>query len=214
LLDIMDHSARRMVSMVRGLLDVAKLESAQPELECEEVLVSDIVRQSMEPLSINANAKHIKLQLEVGPGEPAVHADPLRLSQIFNNLLSNAVKFTSPGGRVTVTVAAVEGNVRIAVKDTGLGIPQNDLPHIFDKYYQASNKPTAGEPGTGLGLAIVRELVLAHHGRIDVTSELNQGTSFTVSLPVKPQVGIAGSGVSRHRTVSSDQAVELAGHGA
>ena len=70
LLDIMDHSARRMVSMVRGLLDVAKLESEQPELECEEVLVSDIVRQSMEPLSINANAKHIKLHLEVAAGNP------------------------------------------------------------------------------------------------------------------------------------------------
>jgi signal transduction histidine kinase len=210
LLDIMDHSARRMVSMVRGLLDVAKLESAQPELECEELRVSDIVRQSMEPLSINANAKHIKLQLEVAPAEPPLYADRLRLSQVFNNLLSNAVKFTSPGGMVTVTVAPVQGNVRIAVKDTGLGISKKDLPHIFDKYYQASNKPTAGEPGTGLGLAIVRELVLLHHGQIDVTSEVNQGTSFVVSLPLKPQVGIAGSGVSRHHSASSDQALELA----
>ena len=211
LLDIMDHSARRMVSMVRGLLDVAKLESEEPELECEQALVSDIVRQSMEPLSINANAKHIKLQLEVAPGEPALCADRLRLSQVFNNLLSNAVKFTSPNGMVTVTIAAVQGNVRIAVKDTGLGIPQKDLPHIFDKYYQASNRPTAGEPGTGLGLAIVRELVLLHHGQIDVTSELDQGTSFIVSLPVKSQAGIASAGVSRHHTTSSDQALELAG---
>ena len=110
-----------------------------------------------------------------------------------------------------MTVAPVQGNVRIAVKDTGLGIPQNDLPHIFDKYYQASNKPTAGEPGTGLGLAIVRELVLLHHGQIDVTSELNQGTSFIVSLPVKPQAGIAGSRVSHPQTACSDQALELAG---
>jgi signal transduction histidine kinase len=211
LLDIMDYSARRMVSMVRGLLDIAKLESEQPELECEEVLVSDIVRQSMEPLSINANAKHIQLLLEVDPGEPTLYADRLRLSQVFNNLLSNAVKFTSPGGMVTVTVTPVQGNVRIAVKDTGLGISQNDLPHIFDKYYQASNKPTAGEPGTGLGLAIVRELVLLHDGKIDVTSEVNQGTSFIVSLPVKPQVGIAGSRVSHPHTASSDQALELAG---
>ena len=85
------------------------------------------------------------------------------------------------------------------------------MPHIFDKYYQASNKPTAGEPGTGLGLAIVRELVLLHHGQIDVTSELDQGTSFVVSLPVKSQAGIASGGVSRHHTVSPDQALELAG---
>ena len=211
LLDIMDHSARRMVSMVRGLLDVAKLEADQTELECEEVLVSDIIRQSIEPLSINANAKHIKLHLEVADGEPTLYVDWLRLSQVFNNLLSNAVKFTSPGGRVTVTVAAVQGNVRIAVKDTGLGISPNDLPHIFDKYYQASTKPTAGEPGTGLGLAIVRELVLAHHGQIDVSSELNQGTSFTVSLPVKLQAGTKGSEVFRHNASSSNQSLELAG---
>ena len=211
LLDIMDHSARRMVSMVRGLLDVAKLESEEPELECEQVLVSDIIRQSMEPLSINANAKHIQLHLDVAKGEPTLCADRLRLSQVFNNLLSNAVKFTSPSGQVSVTVEEVEGNVRIVVKDTGLGIPRNDLPHIFDKYYQASNKPTAGEPGTGLGLAIVREMVLLHHGRIDVTSELNQGTSFIVSLPVNPQAALAGSKVSRPHTASSDQALELTG---
>jgi signal transduction histidine kinase len=211
LLDILDHSARRMVSMVRGLLDVAKLEAEEPELECEEVLVSDIVRQSMEPLSINANAKHIKLHLDAADGEPTLYADRLRLSQVFNNLLSNAVKFTSPGGMVTVTIKAVQGNVCIAVKDTGLGIPKKDLPNIFDKYYQASNKPTAGEVGTGLGLAIVRELVLLHDGQIDVTSELNQGTSFIVSLPVKPQAGTASSKVSRPHTASSDQALDLAG---
>lgn len=210
LLDIMDHSARRMVSMVRGLLDVAKLEASQMELECEAVLVSDIIRQSIEPLSINANAKHIRLQLKVAPGEPMLYGDRLRLSQIFNNLLSNAVKFTSPGGTVAVKVEAAEGNVRVAVEDTGLGISKNDLPHIFDKYYQASNRPTGGEKGTGLGLAIVRELVLAHKGHINVTSERDQGTSFVVSLPVKPQGGTATGRVSRHQPPSRHQTPELA----
>lgn len=207
LLDIMDHSARRMVSMVRGLLDVAKLESEQANLECEELLASDIIRQSMEPLSINANAKHIKLKLELMPEEPTVFADRLRLSQVFNNLLGNAVKFTSPGGSVVVTIAAEHGNVRIAIKDTGLGIPKSDLPHIFDKYYQASNKPTAGETGTGLGLAIVRELVLLHHGQIEVTSESDQGTCFVVSLPVKARSGVASGGVLQHQSVFQDPAL-------
>jgi two-component system sensor histidine kinase ResE len=72
------------------------------------------------------------------------------------------------------------------VQDTGLGIPQSDLPHVFDKYYQASTKATGGEPGTGLGLAIVRELVLLHGGRIDVESAMNRGTTFTVYLPSRP----------------------------
>jgi signal transduction histidine kinase len=183
LLDLMDHSARRMVSMVRGLLDISKLEQAEIQLEREELLISDVLRQSMEPLTINANAKHISLQLDVLKEEPVVQVDRLRVSQIFNNLLSNAVKFTAAGGKVVVTISPEADGVRIAVQDTGLGIPQNDLPHVFDKYYQASTKSTAGEKGTGLGLAIVRELVLLHGGQIDVTSELSRGTTFVVYLP-------------------------------
>jgi signal transduction histidine kinase len=185
LLDLMDQSTRRMVSMVRGLLDVAKLQSDQPVLELTELLVSEVIHESIEPLKINANAKHIRLELHAPPSEPVVQADRLRLAQIFNNLLSNAVKFTSPGGRVAVTVEPQTDGVRVKVQDTGLGIPQSDLPHVFDKYYQAGTKPTAGEPGTGLGLAIVRELVLRHGGRISVESVLNRGTTFTVDLPAK-----------------------------
>jgi signal transduction histidine kinase len=183
LLELMDDSARRMVSMVRGLLDVAKLESAEIQLEREEVLVSEVIEQSMKPLAINANAKHITLELHGSPGEPVLQADRLRLSQIFNNLLSNAVKFTAPGGKVTATIEPATGGVRVSITDTGLGIPGNELPHVFDKYYQTSTKATAGEKGTGLGLAIVRELVLLHSGQINVTSEVNQGTTFTIYLP-------------------------------
>jgi signal transduction histidine kinase len=197
LLDLMDHSARRMVSMVRGLLDVAKLQSDEVELEYEEMLVSDAIRQSMEPLAINANAKQITLKLDIAPGEPIVRVDHLRVSQIFNNLLSNAVKFTAPGGRVSVSVDSADEGVRVAIADTGLGIPKNDLPHVFDKYYQASTKATGGEKGTGLGLAIVRELVLLHGGKIDVSSELNRGTTFTVYLPQKPSAGCKTAGVTK-----------------
>jgi signal transduction histidine kinase len=200
LLEIMDQSARRMVSMVRGLLDVAKLEAEQIELERDDVLVSEVIRQSIEPRSINASAKHITITLDVASREPTLHADRLRLSQIFNNLLSNAVKFTAPGGRVLVNVTPAGENVRIDVADTGLGIARNDLPHVFDRYYQASTKATAGEKGTGLGLAIVRELVLLHGGQIDVSSELNRGTTFTVSLPatVKEQQ-LGNNPTSDHR---------------
>ena len=205
LLDLMDHSARRMVSMVRGLLDVAKLQSDQMELECEDVFVSEVLRHSMEPLQINADAKQIALQLDVAPGEPMLRGDRLRLSQVFNNLLSNAVKFTAPGGTVALTVDLARDGVRVAVKDTGLGIPKTDLPHIFDKYYQASTKATAGEAGTGLGLAIVRELVLLHGGQIDVTSELNRGTTFTVYLPKRiPEASIKKTaGVKRGQPVTN-----------
>ncbi|MEY2558325.1 MAG: hypothetical protein QOE34_1750 [Verrucomicrobiota bacterium] len=183
LLDIMDQSTDRMVSMVRGLLDISKLHAEKIELELEDVLVSEVIRQSMEPLAINASAKQIALKLHVEAGEPALRADPLRLSQIFSNLLTNAVKFTAPGGKVDVSVEPAQGGVQVNIRDTGLGIPKEELPHVFDKFRQTKTKATAGETGTGLGLSIVRELVLLHHGRITVSSELNRGSVFTVLLP-------------------------------
>ena len=186
LLGIMDQSARRMVTMVRRLLDISKFQADKVELELEDVLASDVVRQSMEPLAINANAKRITLQIHVAPGEPMLRADRLRLSQIFSNLLTNAVKFTSNGGTVDVTVEPAAEGVQVKVRDTGLGIPEDELPRIFDKYRQTTTKATDGEDGTGLGLAIVRELVLLHAGEITVASEVNRGSVFTVRLPVNP----------------------------
>ena len=191
LLNLMDHSARRMVAMVRGLLDVSKLQAEETELERDNLHVSDVIRESIAPLKINSDAKGITLELHVAPDEPFVFADPLRVAQIFNNLLSNAVKFTSAGGSVTVTVSGHRDGVHVTVQDTGLGIARGELPHIFEKFHQASTKATAGEPGAGLGLAIVRELVLLHDGRVDVTSELGRGTTFTVCLPKSSPAAVA-----------------------
>jgi signal transduction histidine kinase len=200
LLETMDHSVRRMVSMVRGLLDISKLEAEQIELERELVRVSDVIHQSIEPLAINADAKQIVLRLEVDPSEPVLNADRLRLSQIFNNLLSNAVKFTPAGGSVTATVERNSDGVRVTITDTGLGVPRPDLPHIFDRYYQASTKATAGERGMGLGLAIVREMIVLHDGHIEVTSEVNRGTTFIVHLPRGPQSRAYQAGAAMLKT--------------
>jgi signal transduction histidine kinase len=186
LLGLLDHSAQRMVSMVRGLLDISKLQSEKVELELEDVRVSEVVRQAIEPLAINANAKDIKVKLHPAEQEPVLRADRLRVSQIFSNLLANAVKFTSPGGAVDVTIEPTKDAVKVNVRDTGLGIPKDEMPHIFDKYRQTSTKATAGEPGAGLGLAIVREMVLLHGGRISVSSQVNRGTVFSVCLPIDP----------------------------
>ena len=187
LLGIMDHSATRMVSMVSGLLDISKLQADEIELELEDLLASEVIRQAMEPLAINANAKRITLRLDVASGEPVLRADRLRLSQIFGNLLSNAVKFTPNGGAVDVTVAPAPEGIQVDIKDTGLGIPKEEIEQIFDKYRQTTTKATAGEKWTGLGLAIVRELVLLHAGQISVASEVNRGSVFTVRLPANPE---------------------------
>jgi signal transduction histidine kinase len=186
LLSIMDQSARRMVSMVRGLLDISKLQAEKVELELEEFRLSELIRHVMQPLVINANAKHIDFTFHPPLREPLLCADRLRVSQIFSNLLTNAIKFTSSGGAVEVEIEPGKDMIKARVRDTGLGIPKNELPHIFEKYRQTATKSTAGEQGAGLGLAIVREMVLLHGGKISVSSEVNRGSVFSVSLPLKP----------------------------
>ena len=184
LLGLMDQSARRMVSMVRGLLDISKLQSDKVELELEDMRLSEVIRHTMQPLVINANAKHIELNFHPPSQEPVLRADRLRVSQIFSNLLTNAVKFTAPGGAVDVSIEPKKDVVNVHVRDTGLGIPKDEMPHIFDKYRQTATKATAGENGAGLGLAIVREMVLLHGGHISVSSEVNRGSVFSVCLPI------------------------------
>ncbi len=188
LLGIMDQSARRMVSMVRGLLDISKLQAEKVELELEELRLSEVVRHAMQPLVINANAKNIALNFHPALSEPIVRADRLRVLQIFSNLLTNAVKFTDSGGSVDVSIEPTRDVVKVKVRDTGLGIAKEEMPYIFDRYRQTATKATAGESGAGLGLAIVREMVLLHGGKISVSSELNLGSVFTVCLPINPPV--------------------------
>ena len=185
LLNLMDHSARRMTAMVRGLLEATKTQAPEEvRLEYSDLRLSDVVRDSMEPLLMNANAKQVHFELDVAPEEPVIHADHLRISQIFNNLLSNAVKFTPTGGRIRVRIEPAFGGVRAQVHDSGIGISEADLPHVFDKYFQGSSAATAGEPGTGLGLALAREMAALHDGYIKADSEAGKGSTFTVYLPV------------------------------
>ena len=107
------------------------------------------------------------------------------MSEVLGNLLSNAFKFTDRGGRVELSVASVPEGVRMEVRDSGAGIPPNQLAHVFEKFYQADNQSAAASKGTGLGLAIAKQIVEAHRGSITVASQLGVGTSFTITLPVE-----------------------------
>jgi len=113
-----------------------------------------------------------------------VQADPKSIEEIFNNLITNAISYSPDGGRVTVTAHGQGEYMEIKVKDTGVGIPTEELPKIFDKFYRVKHPKTRQVMGTGLGLAIVRGVVEAHHGSIDVESTQDQGTTFRILLPV------------------------------
>ena len=177
------NSVQQLSDLVSKLLDLSRLEAGKVQLEPIELRASDVARQSVEALRFSAEAKSIDCRLIVEPGEPVLYADWMKLSQIVNNLLSNAIKFTPTGGAITVTIASEPRGVLVSVADTGLGIPSEALPHLFEKFRQIHARGTADERGSGLGLAIVRQLVELHDGSIDVTSEPQRGSTFVVHLP-------------------------------
>jgi signal transduction histidine kinase len=131
-----------------------------------------------------AQARGIALQVSTEPGLPDTFADPERMIQVLGNLVSNALRYTPPGGQITLSARPRGGAIALAVQDTGAGIAPEALPHVFDRFYRGD--PARNQEGdeSGLGLAIAKSITEAHGGKIEVESELGQGTTFTVSLPV------------------------------
>jgi signal transduction histidine kinase len=178
-----EASSRRMLQLIEQLLDLARLESGQFELELQPVQLSRVARQAAELAQTVAAAKRIAIEVVVGPDEALLEGDPIKLFQVMSNLLSNATKFTPPGGSICLSVAAAPGGMQVSVADTGLGIPAEALPRLFEKFQQVHRRGTAGEAGSGLGLAIVRQLVELHGGSITVQSTPGQGSTFNVFFP-------------------------------
>jgi signal transduction histidine kinase len=133
--------------------------------------------------------KSIALREEIPDYLPRASVDAARLVQVLQNLVSNAVKFTSPGGEIAIRAAAKNGEALIAVRDTGIGIPAEDLPRLFDRFWQATGSRRGG---AGLGLAIAKGIVEAHGGRIWVESEVGRGSTFTFAVPVLEGTGTNG----------------------
>jgi heavy metal sensor kinase len=174
----------KLSSIVRALLLLSQAESGQLALQKAPLDLGEVVTDLVEQFQIPAEEKNVQLRAVVEPCPP-VEADRTQIERLVSNLLSNAVKYTPQGGSVTVTTgpAREEGWTKISVEDTGLGIPAESLPHIFDRFYRVHNPQTAGVQGLGLGLSFVAWIVEAHGGRIDVASNAGEGTRFTVLLP-------------------------------
>ncbi|HEY6102443.1 MAG TPA: ATP-binding protein [bacterium] len=181
-LSIIDGETDRLVKLVDDLLDLSLLESRRLTLELKPVDVSVLVAHTVDKLRPLATTQRLTLQ-QSGPSGIVVSADADRLAQVLTNLVANALKYTPEGGRVEVQVAAVNGEVEVLVNDSGRGIGPEDLPRVFERFYRADRSRTRGSGGTGLGLAIAKHIVEAHGGRISVSSQPNEGTTFKVTLP-------------------------------
>ncbi len=170
---------------MEDLLTLARADSGQAELTREFVYLDALVATVAARVGRLAEAKGVALDLCV-ERDVALIGDPARLHQLALNLLGNAVKYTSAGGQVRVTVAVRDSAACLEVADTGVGIPPEDLPRVFDRFYRADEARTRSAGGAGLGLAIARWCVEAHGGRIAVRSHLGVGSVFAVSLPLAP----------------------------
>lgn len=186
-LEVVERNARRLVRLVGDLLFAAQLEGAPLLLKPGAVDLVQLVHDAIELARPRAEEAAVMLEIElVSPG-PCV-GDRDRLAQVLDNLISNALKFTPPGGCVSVRLRTDDGRARIQVADTGVGIPPEDLPHLFDRFYRARNVAEQAVPGLGLGLMIVRAIAEAHGGAVMVRSEVGRGTTFTVLLPLHAPV--------------------------
>lgn len=183
--EILERSTRQMLSLVENLLDLERCESGAIPLKMVHSHLGEVAREAVRFVEPLAAEKAILIhQKELGSGpELVARCDSERIFQVLHNLLDNAIKFTSCNGTVTVTTEPFQDSVRFSVSDTGRGIPAEELPHVFDRFWQAERQSRAG---AGLGLAIANALVRSHGGTLEVTSKLGVGTTFTFTVPRAP----------------------------
>jgi two-component system, OmpR family, sensor kinase len=186
---IIYDEAGRMHRMALDLLDLARLEAGTADLKMSPVDVATLLHSIVEKFARQAQNAGVELQLKISGELPPLPGDGDRLAQVFTNLVDNALKFTPANGQVLLSAVKAGTEIEIFITDTGIGIPNEALPRLFDRFYQvdpsrAGGETAAGRRGTGLGLAIVQEILQAHNGRISVRSEVGRGTTFVIHLPL------------------------------
>lgn len=184
-IEVIDRNARAQVQLINDLLDLSRIMSGKIRLEVRQVSLSDIVNAAAVSARPAADAKDIRLKVLLDPVQTIVGGDSERLQQVVWNLLTNAIKFTPKGGQVQVLLQRVNSHLELSVSDTGVGIPQNFLPHVFDRFSQEDSSTSRTHGGLGLGLAICKQLVELHGGSIRAASQgEGKGSTFFVHLPV------------------------------
>ena len=191
---VIQDEADRLARLVHGLLDLTRLQSGDASLARELLDLAALARSCIERFALLAQRKGIALSVHA-PAPVEACGDGDRLVQVLTNLIDNALRHTDAGGKVTVSAQAKGGMASVAVSDTGHGIPKDDLPRLFERFYQVEKSRSrdggASQASVGLGLAISSEIVRAHGGRIDVESIVGMGSRFTVELPCSPRAGDA-----------------------
>lgn len=180
MLQIVQRNVLVLTQLVSEILDFRKVQNGKMELRLSDFNLAESMKQWIKLFSVSAQKKHIAISMDA-PDTIMLRADQDKIERICYNLLSNALKYTSEGGEITLTAKEENGRVMISVADNGCGISSDELPYIFDRFYQAKN---AGR-GTGIGLAIVKAFTELHHGEVSATSIEGKGSTFTIYIPVR-----------------------------
>jgi signal transduction histidine kinase len=176
-----------LTRLVNDLRDLALAEAGQLRLEQEEVDVADLITRSLERFRAQAAEQEVSLATDLPTDLPTIRGDRQRIGQVLSNLLSNALRYTPAGGQVVMAAKLESAELLISVADTGKGIPPDDLPYVFERFYRADKSRARASGGSGLGLAIARQIIEAHGSRIWAESQVGEGATFFVALPSSRQ---------------------------
>jgi signal transduction histidine kinase len=209
MLSTIRNNSHRLLDLVNNILDVSRIEDGRLTLVRRGVEVPPAVAQALDVIRPMAEKKHIAIRVDISPEIPDVWGDPKRMHQILVNLLGNAIKYTPDTGSVAVTARPTEDSemVEVSVSDTGIGVPADLLPHIFDRFSRVERPEIQHTVGTGLGLSIAKGLVEAHSGEIWVESEEGRGTCFTFTFPIAQRLSDPASPPQEHPAVEEVEPV-------
>jgi len=205
LLEVIERNARREMCLVDDLLLLASLTSGRMRLNRDPIDLERLAADAVRAVRPRAEAQGLSVvvQVEATGESELVHADPVRLGQVLDNLLTNAVKFTPRGGVITVALERHDDTAVVEVRDTGVGVPADELPMLFERLFRARHAVEKHVQGAGLGLSIAKAIVDAHDGEIEVTSEVGHGTTVTVRLPLGSAEPAAAAEHQNNRSLGS-----------
>ena len=183
--EIVRSSGQHLLLLINDILDIAKLNSGKTELHLESVDVAQIITEAVSIISGKADNARVQITTHLDAPSPRIEADPVRLRQVMLNLLSNAVKFTPAGGYIDVSTSVAANELRVVVKDTGIGMAPEDIPRALEPFTQVAKEMSLAQEGTGLGLPISKSLVELHGGRFELASAPMLGTTVTIALPIQ-----------------------------
>jgi signal transduction histidine kinase len=172
-------------AFVKNLLNLTK-KRLKHNIEFEEIILKDLITKIVSPIQILVRDRHIDFNIYVDKSIEKIIGDPFTLEELYSNLLLNAIKYTPDNGHISLTIKIHHNNILTEISDSGIGIPKDELPKVFDEFYRGTNVPKDIKTGSGLGLSIARQIVENHGGKIWVSSELGVWTKFTFTLPRNP----------------------------